>query len=144
MEWVDWKQHSFQTLHEPYFYAFEQSQNLCMSSVGVSSQDRYSHVFVSENSSWIVPDQAIIKILVKEFKQVPQVQSICAQFSHEEITIWTLLKSYNRNAREKVYEKELKICELLRIYDFDFRVTSIDLVSPDELVHTGSYQIYRR
>ena|ERR1700730_17771986 len=143
MKWVDWKQHSFQTLHEPYSYAFWLSpENLCMSPVGVSSEDR--HVFCSENSSWIIPDQEIIKILVGEFKQVPQVKSICAKFGHEEITIWTLLESYNRAARGKIYEKELKICELLRIYDFDFRVTSIDLVSPDDLVHTGSYQIYMR
>jgi hypothetical protein len=147
MKWVDWKQYSFQTLPESYSYAFALSpQNLCMSPVGVSSEDRYSHVFGwgAENSGWTLPDQEIIKILVEEFKQVPQVKSICAHFGPEEITIWTLLENYNRDAREKVYEKELGICQLLRIYDFDFRVTSIDIVSPDDLVHTGSHQIYRR
>jgi hypothetical protein len=128
MTLVDWKPHSFQTIPESY----------CV----VSSGD--SHVFGTENSSWIYPDQEITKILVEKFKQVPQVKSICAQFCPEEITIWTLLDSYDRTAREKVYEKELEICELLRIHDFDFRVTSIELVDPDELIRTGSYQIYRR
>lgn len=145
MMWVDWRQHSFKTTPEPYFYAFGLSpDNLCMSSVGVSSED--SHVFGGDsgNSSWISPDQEIIKILVEEFKQVSQVQSICAQFGPEEITIWTLLESYDRSARERVYEKELEICKLLRIHDFDFRVTSIELVAPDELIRNGSYQIYRR
>lgn len=130
MNLLDWKQHSFQTVPEPY----------CI----VSSEN--SHVFGmdSENYSWNYPDQEITKILVEKFKQVPQVKSICAQFCPEEITIWTLLDTYDRTAREKVYEKELEICELLRIHDFDFRVTSIELVDPDELIRTGSYQIYRR
>jgi hypothetical protein len=60
------------------------------------------------------------------------------------MTIWTLINSYDRDARETIYEKELKICDLLHIYDFDFRVTSIDLVSPNELIHIGSHKIYER
>jgi len=130
MTLVDWKQHSFQTMPESY----------CV----VSSED--SHVFGMEleNYNWIYPNQEITKILVEKFKQIPQVKSICVQFCHEEITIWTLLDSYDRTAREKVYDKELEICELLRIHDFDFRVTSIELVDPDELIRAGSYQIYRR
>jgi hypothetical protein len=140
MNCVDWTQRSFKTTPESYFYASELSPpNLRMS---VSSED--SHISGVEIYSWIYPDQEITKILVEEFKQVPQVKSICAQFGPGEITIWTLLESYDRAAREKIYEKELKICELLRMYDFDFRVTSIELVVPDELVRTGSYQIYRR
>jgi hypothetical protein len=146
MMWVDWKQNSFETMPDPYFYSFwlGPDSDLCMSSVGVYSG--YSHVsgVNSENVSWVAPNQEITQILVEEFKQVPQVKYICAQFGQEEITIWTLLESYNRAAREKVYEKELEICALLRIYDFEFRVTSIDIVSPDELVRAGSYQIYRR
>jgi hypothetical protein len=128
LEAKEWRQQSFHTLPEPYFPL------------------NPSHVFGmnSENSDWITPNQEITKILVEEFKQVPEVKSICAQFGSEEITIWTLLESYDRGAREKVYEKELKVCKLLSIYDFDFRVTSIDLVSPDELVRTGSYRIYGR
>jgi hypothetical protein len=136
---IDWKQHSFKTMSESYFYAFWLSHtNLCT----VSSED--SHILGDENSSWISPDQEITKILVEDFKQVPQVKSICAYFCPEEITIWTLLDSYDRDAREKVYEKELEICKQLRTHDFDFRVTSIDLVAPDELIRTGAYQIYRR
>jgi hypothetical protein len=139
MMWIDWKQHSFKTRSESYFYAFGLSHaNLCV----VSSED--SHILGDENSSWISPDQEITKILVEEFKQIPQVKSIYAHFCPEEITIWTLLDSYDRDAREKVYEKELGICKLLRTHDFDFRVTSIDLVAPDELIRTGAYQIYRR
>jgi hypothetical protein len=145
MMWVDWKQNSFQTTQEQYFYAFGLSpQNLCMSPVGVSSNDHHIFSGGSDNSGWTVPDQEITKILVEKFKRVPQVKSICAHFFQGEITIWTLLESYNRSAREKVYEKELEICKLVGVYDFDFRVTSIDLVSPDDLVRTGSHQIYRR
>lgn len=143
----EWKHQSFQTLPKSYFYTFGPgSHNFCMSPVGVLSEDRYSHVFgmESESSDWIWPDQEITKILVEEFKQVPEVKSICATFSSEEITILTLLESYDRDAREKVYEKELKICKFLHLHDFDFRVTSIDLVSTDELVRTGSHKIYWR
>jgi hypothetical protein len=142
---VDWKQHSFQTMPEAYFYAFALSpDNLCMSPVGVSSEYRHILGVGYENSSWVFPDQEIKKILVEKFKQVPQVKSICAQFGSEEIIIWTLLESYDRAAREKVYEKELEICKVLRTHDFDFRVTSIELVAADELIRTGAYQIYRR
>ena len=98
----------------------------------------------SEYYDWITPDHEVVKILVKEFNQVPQVNAICAQFGSEEITIWTLLESYDRSAREMVYEKELNICRQLSIYDFDFRVTSIELVSPDDLIRTGSFKIYGR
>jgi hypothetical protein len=128
MTLVDWKQHSFKTMSESYSV--------------VSSED--SHVVGMDFGNYIYPDREIKKILVEKFKQVPQVKAICAQLGPDEITIWTLLDSYDRTAREKVYEKELEICELLRVHDFDFRVTSIELVDPDELIRTGSYQIYRR
>ena len=82
-------------------------------------------------------------LLVKAFQEVPQVQSICAQFGPA-ITIWTLLESYDREAREHIYQKELEICQSLRIYDFDFRASSVDLVSPEELIRAGSREIYRR
>ena len=95
-------------------------------------------------SEWVPPEQEVKLILVNLFKSIPQVKSICAQFGAEEIIIWTLLESYDRKAREKVYEKELEVCRMLRLYDFDFRVTSIDLVSPDELIRSGSHEIYRR
>ena len=98
----------------------------------------------SEESEWILPEQEIAKILVKSFKEIHQVVSICVQFSDDEITIWTLLDSYDRVARGKVYEKELDLCQRLRIYDFDFRVTSIDLVSPQQLIDVGSKEIYHR
>ncbi|MGH6839711.1 MAG: hypothetical protein ACREDT_13130 [Methylocella sp.] len=124
----EWSQQSFHTLPEPYSWLIP------------------GHAFKmnSENSDWTTPDQEITKILVEEFKQVPEVKSICAQFGQEEITIWTLLESYDRDARGKVYEKELKLCKILSVYDFDFRVTSIELVSPDDLVRAGSHILYRR
>lgn len=130
LQWTDWVPRSF-------FYAFMPSVDeprFCMSPVGVSSAD----------SEWIYPEQQIARVLVELFTQVPEVKSICAQFGPEEITIWTLLESYDRTAREKVYHKELEVCRLLRVFDFDFRVTSIDLVSPNELVRAGSREIYRR
>ena len=97
-----------------------------------------------EESGWFFPEREIIKILVESFKEVPQVISICAQFSDDQIAIWTLLDSHDRVARAKVYEKELNICQMLRIYDFDFRVTSIDLVLPQQLIDIGSKEIYHR
>ena len=98
----------------------------------------------SEESEWILPEREIAKILVESFKEIRQVISICVQFSDDEITIWTLLDSHDRVARGKVYEKELDLCQTLRIYDFDFRVTSIDLVSPQQLIDVGSKEIYHR
>ena len=110
-----------------------------MSSIGASG------VVVGPNrSEWVLPERQIGKILVEIFKEVPQVKSICARFSPNEIGIWTILENYDRNAREQVYERELKVCELLSLRDFDFRVTSLDLVSPSDLVRMGSVEIYKR
>lgn len=140
-----WIPRSFQNRPEQYYYTFMlSSPNLYMSCVGVSSGNLQFVPWDSDNSNWVYPEQEIVRVLVEVFKQVPQVESICAQFGPEEITIWTLLESYDREAREKVYGKELEVCQLLRVYDFDFRATSIELVSPDELVSTGSREIYRR
>jgi hypothetical protein len=144
MQWIDWTQLSFQTMPDSYFYEFGLSpQTMCIT-VEVSSEGSHVSSVDSENSSWISSDQEITKILVEKFKQVPEVEFICAQFGNEEIIVWTLLEHYDRAAREKVYEKELEICELLGVHDFDFRVTSVDLVTPPELIRTGSHQIYRR
>src|SRR5688572_8219403 len=68
----------------------------------VSSKD--SSLWKSDEGVWIGPEQQVTRILVESFKQVPQVKSICAQFDADGITIWTLLESYDREAREKVYE----------------------------------------
>ncbi len=98
----------------------------------------------SNRWDWVYPEQEVKRILVDLFKEIPQVKSICTQFDSQEITIWTLLESYDRKAREKVYEKELEVSQKLGLYNFDFRVTSIDLISPDELIRSGSHQIYKR
>lgn len=128
----------FQTRPGEYFYTF--TDNLFMAPIGVWEED---WVPDSDDTEWVYPEQEIIHLLVKAFKQIPQVQSICAQFGPE-ITIWTLLESYDRNARQRIYQKELEICQSLRIYNFDFRASSVDLVSPDELIRSGSREIYRR
>jgi hypothetical protein len=97
-----------------------------------------------DDAKWVTPQDEVTNILAESFARIPQVKSICAQFNGEIITIWTLLESYNREARNRVYEKELEICERLRFYDFDFRATSIELVSPDELKKAGSVEIFKR
>jgi len=97
-----------------------------------------------EDSDWVKPEQEITRILVESFQTVTEVESICAQFGPEEITVWTLLRSYDRKARSKVHDKELEICNSLNVYDFDFRVTSIELVSPDELCRGGLRELYKR
>ena len=85
------------------------------------------------------------RIIADSFKQIPQVRSICAKLGDgDDMTVWTLLESYDRDAREKVYEKELAVCASLHVYDFDFRVTSIALVRPKELVEGGFREVYRR
>ena len=123
-------------------FLLDMESNLSMTSVGVSTTD--SEVFAPGHSEWVYPGQEVKRILVELFKDISQVKSICARFGSEGITLWTLLESYDREARDKVYEKELEACRMLHIYDFDFRVTSIDLVSPEGLVRTGSHQIYSR
>src|SRR5437016_2072385 len=91
-----------------------------------------------------LPDHGIPKILVKMFREVLQVKSICAEFRANEIAICTLLDSYDRNARAQIYKRELEISSQFRLRDFDFRVTAVDLVLPDDLVKAGSIEIYRR
>ena len=97
-----------------------------------------------ETVEWVFPDQEIRKILATSFQAIDEVVSVCAQISADESVVWNLLKSYDRDVRTRVYEKELEICERLRMYDFDFRVTSIDLVSPAELMAGGFQQIFKR
>jgi len=143
----DWSPRNFITPLEQYFFSFTLSpENICMTSVG-HDPERTHHEIVSsdsEGSDWIYPEQEITRFLVEAFRKIPQVKSICAQFGSEEITIWTLLEGYDREAREQVYQEELKVCRKLHVYDFDFRASSVDLVSPEELIQAGSREIYRR
>lgn len=125
-------------------YAFFVDPPASMTSVAISSEDFGVTASTSENFEWIRPDQQVARVLVELFKDIPQVKSICAQFGSDEIVVWTLLETYDRDAREKVYEKELEVCRLLRIHNFDFRVTSAELVPPEDLTATGSREIYRR
>ena len=97
-----------------------------------------------ETVEWVFPDQEIRKILATSFQEIDEVVSVCAQISADESVVWSLLESYDRDVQTRVYEKELEICERLRMYDFDFRVTSIDLVSPAELMAGGFQEIFKR
>jgi hypothetical protein len=130
LDFKQWQHRSFYTLPEQYSDAVALNTHFVLTD--------------SEDANWTGPDNEIKKLLVNEFGQVPAVQAVYAYVAKDEMTIWTLLERYDRDAREQVYEKELKLCDLLHIYDFDFRVTSIDLVDPDELVRTGSRKIYWR
>ena len=98
----------------------------------------------SETVEWVFPDQEIRKILATSFQQIDEVVSVCAQINADESVVWSLLKSYDRDVRTRVYEKELEICERLRMYNFDFRVTAIDLVSPAELMAGGFQEIFKK
>ncbi len=145
----DWRPRSRFAPFEQYLFSFTsgfEEGKLDMTSVG-HDPERMDHEIVppdSEDSAWIYPQQEIIRVLVEKFRRVSQVKSICAQFGPEEITIWTLLGACDRSAREKIYGKELEICQAFRLYDFDFRVSSIDLISPEELVRAGGHEIYKR
>ncbi len=152
LDFTIWASQAHQTPPHGIFYAFLPGmtgpsltgKNLYMTSVGVSSEDLQVLNSVSEGSEWIFPKQEIIRILVDKFKQVPQVESICAQFGSDEVTIWTILETYNPEARSTIHGKELEICRMLNVFDFDFRVTSADTVSPAELLGNGLFEIYNR
>jgi len=128
------------------FYSFlpttREVEMFGMSPVGASSAG--SEVIDSGNCEWVTPNRQVSRMLVDLFRQIEQVHSICAEFSAGGIKVWTLLESYDREAREEIYKKEIEICQTLRIRDFDFRVTSVDLVSPEELEQAGCRVIYRR
>lgn len=138
----DWKAQSTETF-EGAFYSFVPilgEDQLTFSAIDVVPGD-FSY---TDNADWVPPDQEVISILRESFKQISEVQSICAQFDSNGITIWTLLAAPNRTVRESVYKREMEICERLGIYDFDFRVSSVDLVLPSELVTTGFIEVFRR
>ena len=125
------------------FYLFTpiDGEHYSLSPMSVPSVDE---IAFSLDSDWVVPEREITRILVESFKQVPEVASICAQFRSDGIAIWTLLSAYDRDAREAVYKREMEICDRLGSCDFDFRVSTVDLVSPYELVQSGSREIFRR
>lgn len=135
-----WRSELIQTQASASFtFAVRPEDYQCMSAVGVLPTN-----WIPDTPVWIFPEQEVAKIVVELFKMIPQVEAICAQFRTNEIALWTLLDSYDRMARGQVYEKELELCQHLNAYDFDFRVTSVDLVSPADLVKTGFRQIYSR
>ena len=142
----DWKSEGMGVNWQELCYAFvpvsaDDSQP-CVSESGEWAGD--AQLACSETVEWVSPDQEIRKILATYFQEIDEVVSVCTQISADESVVWSLLKSYDRNARARVYEKELEICERLRMYDFDFRVTAIDLVSPAELVAGGFQEIFKR
>ena len=112
-------------------------------SLSPMSMPSVDEISSSVDSDWIDSKMEIANILVESFKQVPQVVSICATFGSG-VTIWTLLSTYDREAREAVYKREMEICERLGSCDFNFRVSTVELVSPEELISTGSLEIFGR
>ncbi len=112
-----------------------------MNPMMIQSVDRLAY---SSDSDWISSEMEISNILVESFKQVPQIASIYATFKSDGITIWTLLNTYDRDAREAVYKKEMEICNRLGSCDFDFRVSTVELISPKEMIDTGSREIFSR
>ena len=124
-------------------YLFPQidGKQYSLSPMSIPSIDEIASSF---NSDWIDSKMEITNILVESFKQVPQVASICAIFESDGVTIWTLLSAYDREAREAVYKREMEICERLGSCDFDFRVSTVELVSPEEMTSTGALEIFKR
>ena len=98
----------------------------------------------SADAEWVDQDRQIERFLVKLFESVPKVHSIYLRREDETTRVWTLREDYDRDARDAVYDQEIKICEAFRLSDFDFRVTSKDLVDGSELERTGSRRIFRR
>jgi hypothetical protein len=138
-ELQDWQSgSSIPTIARP-FVIFASANQFSMSSIGVESG-----LFARFISEWVLPKQEVARIVVEAIRKVPKVQSICAEFRKYEVAIWTLLSDYDREARKAVYEQELEISQQFRLRDFDFRVSSVDLISPDELKRTGSIEIFRR
>jgi hypothetical protein len=141
----EWKRHDGAAKIEPRVVSYACSVASDDSTCRKEWATEYQFVSsVCDDGEWIEPQREIIRLLVESFRQIPEVASICAQFSPEGIAIWTLLKEYDRDAREAVYVKELELCEYLGGCDFDFRVSSIDLVTPGELVESGSREIFKR
>ena len=140
-----WTSRSLFTPLEQYLFSFTLGNEgrFEMTSVG-NDPSKMQHDLIPTDSDWIFPQQEITRVLVERFREIPEVKSIISQLGSEEITIWTLLERYDREAREKVYTRELEICQTFRLYDFDFRVSSVDLISPEELVRAGGREIYKR
>ena len=141
-----WKSEDMSVSWQAFFYAFApvsaDDSQFCVGGFGEWSSA--APLAFSETVEWVSPDQEIRKILATSFQKINEVVSVCAQISANESVVWSLLKSYDRDVRTRVYEKELEICERLQMYDFDFRVTAIDLVSPAELMAGGFQEIFKR
>ena len=141
-----WKSENMGVSWQAFYYAFApvfaDDSQFCVSGFGEWAGD--APLAFSETVEWVFPDQEIRKILATSFQQIDEVVSVCAQINADESVVWSLLKSYDRDVRTRVYEKELEICERLRMYNFDFRVTVIDIVSPAELMAGGFQEIFKK
>lgn len=140
------KSETFNAIQRSLFYTFtpapSDDEQFSMNPLMVWSDD--DALSCSDDANWVFPQQEIRHILVESFRKVEAVASICAQIDEDESVIWTLLKTYDREARGQVHKKELEICQALHLYDFDFRVTSIEFVSPEELIGGGFQEIFKR
>ena len=115
--------------------------SLSMTAIAMHSDTQES---ATSDSKWLEGDVEVSHQLVKLFSQVPEVCAIFIKFQDDEFIVWTILKDYDREARDRIYDRELEICAALRVDNFDFRVTSKDLMSPDELNGAGYFQIFSK
>lgn len=137
-----WSTGQFKT-RQSSFYTFMpiNGQQVSISTTGVSPTESVTE----SDADWTLPEHDLSRIIVEYFTQVPQVHSIYTAFGDgDDMTVWTLLESYDRDARANIHEKELAICQNVHVYNVDFRVTSHNLVSPAELVDGGFREVYRR
>ena len=144
LEVTEWKTQSSDTQIHGFFVfgAHLDGHSICMTAVTLLSSDH--DCVQTADSEWLNSEVDIARILVKSFSKVPEVNSIFIRFQDDEFLVWTILDSYNREARDKIYDKELEIFDNLKLDNFDFRVTSSDLMSPDELDEAGYHKIFSR
>lgn len=110
------------------------SGHVAISSLPVSSKD----------GQWIDPYGEVSRVVAESFSKIPQVAAMYSAFSGDYITIWTLLKSNDRKARESIYAKELEICDRFVVCGFDFKVSSVEAVTPAQLQKDGFRRIFSR
>src|SRR5688572_29472182 len=100
-----WGTEQFKPTLQGAFYTFMPSniENVSMSAVGVAAAQAIAES-ADEAAGWTLPEHDLSWIIANCFKEIPQVRSICAKLGDGvEMTVWTLLESYDRDAREKVY-----------------------------------------
>lgn len=141
LEMKEWETKASDT-RELAFFSFGADMGVCMTSPSVVSLER--NCSQTSDSEWLDSEVELARIIVGRFKDIPQVNSIFLRFQDDEFLVWTILESYDREARDKIYDRELELCDSLKLDDLDFRVTSKNLMAPDELQDAGYHNIFTR